>query len=279
MSTANAHEGQVRRVQFACLAGVLLLLIGLWANMPYLLAEHRRLELWKIAGLWCGDVMGFLWFARFAFAHAVLRDPLTSVQPGEGRKSFKLVILAGVVAVVIDLVFTLYLMADERGGYARGHVAEAQVVAIQQHRRPAATGYDLECTFKDATGARHEAHLRVLATHHQLPTALPVDAVRVLSTRATDQRSIRIRYDPRLPERAWIDGLGWEDENGLYWFSIGTACLQAALTAIFLLLLRPLSAVSAWPWWWDIYKVVPLAAEIVCMLGMGFIDRLVDSLA
>ena len=76
---------------------------------------------------------------------------------------------------------------------------------------------------------------------------------------------IRIRYDLRLPERAWI--------------SVGTAVLQAAVTALFLLFLRRYSASGVWPWWWDIYKVLPLAAETFCMLAMGLIDRLMDSLA
>ena len=279
MSIADAHEGQVWKVRFACVAVAALLGIGLWANMPYLAAEHRRLELWKIAGFWIGDVMGLLWFLRFTFAHAVLGDPLAAVSPSDGRRSLRLVTWAGVAALVIDLAFTFYLMRDERDGYARGQVAEAQVFAIQEHKRPAATGYDLDCTFRDEAGAPHQAHLRVLAAHHVLPATLPAEPARVLSARGEGQNMIRIRYDPRLPARAWIDGLGWEDENGLYWFSVGTSLLQAAATAVFLLLLRGHSASGVWPWWWDIYKVLPLAAETFCMLSMGLIDRLMDSLA
>jgi hypothetical protein len=65
-------EGRVRKVRFACVAVAAAVAIGLWANMSYLAVEHRRLEFWQIVGLWTGDVMGLLWFARFAFVHAVL---------------------------------------------------------------------------------------------------------------------------------------------------------------------------------------------------------------
>jgi hypothetical protein len=247
--------------------------------MPYLAVEHRRLEPWKMAGFWIGDIMGLLWFLRFTFAHAVLGDPLAPVPASDGRRSLRLLVWAGVAAILIDLALSLYLMRDERDGYTRARVAEAQVFAITEHKRPEATGYDLDCTFRDEAGTPHQTHLRVLASHHVLPATLPAEAARVLSLRGEGQNIIRIRHDLRLPERAWIDGLGWEDENGLYWFSVGTSVLQAAVTALFLLFLSRYSASGVWPWWWDIYKVLPLAVETFCLLAMGLIDRLMDSLA
>jgi hypothetical protein len=156
---------------------------------------------------------------------------------------------------------------------------EAQVVVIQEHKRELATGYDLDCTFKDENGVQHRAHVRVLAKQHMLPGSLPAETVRVLTARGEGQNLIRLRYDPRLPERAWIDGLGWQDENGIYWVSVAVTAFQAGLTAVFLLLLTPGSSGGMWPWWADIYKVLPLVAEAFMMLLMGLIDRIMDSVS
>lgn len=274
----HTAEARVWQTRLACVAVAGALAVGLWANWPYLDVEHRRLEAWQIAGLWAGDVMGLLWFLRFAFTYAALGEPLAPVPVSDGRRRLRLLALAGVAALLIDLAFSFYLMGQEREGYARGKLANAQVTALKVHERPAATGYDLDCSFRDQAGMAHQAHMRVLAPHHRLPSALPPEVVRVLEARGEGPKVIRIRYDPRLPARAWIDGLGWEDENGLYWFSVGTACLQAGAIAIFLLVLKGRTTGDTWPWWWDTYKALPLAAETFCMLAMGLIDRVMDSL-
>ena len=283
--TAVAHtwlphtlEARVWQTRLACVAVAAALAVGLWANWPYLVVEHRRLEAWKSAGLWAGDVMGLLWFIRFTFTYAALGEPLTPVPVSDGRRRLRALALAGVAALLIDLAFSFYLMREEREGYAGGKVADAQVMALKVHQRLAATGYDLYCAFRDQAEVAHKAHMRVLATHHILPTTLPAEAARVLEVRGEGPKVIRIRYDPRLPARAWIDGLGWEDVNGLYWFSVGTACLQAGAIAIFLLALKGRTTGNTWPWWWDTYKILPLAAETFCMLAMGLIDRAMDLL-
>jgi hypothetical protein len=281
MGNVTLNAGQLWKVRFACAVVLALLAVGLWANLPYLAAEHHRLEPWKIAGLWTGDVTALLWFARFAFIHAVLGRPLVPALASDVRGRFRFVLWSGVAALVVDLTMTLYLMHDERAGYARGHVTTAQVSAIQVHKRPEATGYDVDCHFRDESGAGHAAHVRVLAHRHEFPAGLPGAAIAVLSSSGTGAKAIPIRYDPSLPERAWIDGLGWQDENGLYWFSLGALALQAGLTALFLLLLATprRSTAGSLPWWWDAYKALPLAVESFLMLGMGLIDRFMDWLS
>ncbi|HSU56777.1 MAG TPA: DUF3592 domain-containing protein [Candidatus Dormibacteraeota bacterium] len=274
----EASARQLRKVQLICLAICGLLGLALWANMPYLIVEHQRLETWQIAFLWIGDFTALLWFVRFAFVHAVLGRPLTDVLLSEGRKTRKVVVIASIGAMVLDLVFTVYLMVNERAGYQQGVVTQAEVFAIQVHKRELATGYDLDCRFKDELGIQHQAHLRVLAKRHEMPSGLPYPAARLLEGASDADHHIPIRYDPRLPERAWINGLGWEDENGLYWFSVGTLLLQGGLVLLFLLLLPRSPRDRTLPWWWDMYKAVPIAAEAFCMLAMGLIDRLADKL-
>lgn len=260
----------------ACLALLAAMAFGLWLHLPYLSLEHRRLEWWKIVGLWFGDVSAVWWFLRFAFAHAVLGRPLEPEQMG-GRRRRRLwaVGVALLVAMLIDLGFTLYLMHDERAGYERGAVAAAEVTSVRRHDRSAADSYDLDVRFTDAANVTHDAHVRVYADRHVLPPALPPDAARVLRT-LQRRTPIRIRYDPQFPTRTWIDGLGWDDENGLYWLSLLTLFFQAMVLGIFLLSLVKHTTQGVAPWWRDTYKAVPLAVEAFWLVTMGMIDLLLD---
>jgi hypothetical protein len=56
-----------------------------------------------------------------------------------------------------------------------------------------------------------------------------------------------------------------------------TLFFQAWVTALFLLLLKRHTAREFLPWWWDIYKVLPLASGAFWLFAMGLIDRLLDS--
>jgi hypothetical protein len=275
-TSASATDAHVRGVRLCCLAVLALLALGVWAHLAYLLIEHRRLEPWKIIGFWAGDTAAFVWFARFAFAHALLGEPLTQISVSVGHKRFTLFALGLGLAMLLDLAFTLNLMHDEREGYARGLVAEAQILNVKESKRPEATWYDIDCRFGDHAGAIHEAHLRVEAENHEFPAALPEEAARALGEPGQQNKAIRIRYDPKHPARAWIDGLGWRDDNALYWFSLLTLFFQAAVTALFLLLLNTHSAVGVWPWWWESYKTIPLVVQAFWMLALGLIDQLMD---
>ncbi|MFO1486999.1 MAG: hypothetical protein U1F65_00840 [Verrucomicrobiota bacterium] len=235
-----AQEKQVQKVRWICALTLVGLLVGIWANYPYLVVEHRRIESWKILGLLTGDIAGFYWFLRFSITHAGFGEPLTDVPRNAAHKELKRLVLIGVAALAFDLSFTVYLMLAERSGYAHGVLAEAEVVKIQEHKRPLATGYDLNCQFKDQFGQVWQTHLRVLASRQEFPTGLPVEMVRMLQSKGKDLGSIRIRYDSNFPARTWIDGVGWEDENGIYWVSISLIGLQAVVTLLFFFVPIPL---------------------------------------
>lgn len=264
-------------MRFACVVVVIVLAVGLWAQMPYLTVEHRRLESWKIVELWCADILALFWFTRFTIVHAIQGEPLVAVPRDDGRHRIKVVAMVGVGALLVDLAFCLYLMGDERELYLRGVTTEAQVLAIQERKRGLATWYELECSFKDNTDLLQTAHLRVEAKNHVLPATTPSETVQVLTSHGRSQNVIRIRYDPQFPHRAWIDGLGWDDGNRIYWFSLLTLFFQAWVTALFLLLLKRHTTREFLPWWWDIYKVLPLASGAFWLFAMGLIDRLLDS--
>ena len=55
-----------------------LFAIGLAFHWPFLVCEHRRIELWKGVLIWLSDglaVLGFLWFG---LAHFILSKPFSS---------------------------------------------------------------------------------------------------------------------------------------------------------------------------------------------------------
>jgi hypothetical protein len=273
MSGDPYDNARLRNLRILCILVVGIAFAAVWASLPYLYVEHRRLEGWKMLGLWSSDFVALYWFARFVFPHAVFARPFASVAVSEGRVHFKSVILAGVTALVIDFAFTLFIMYDERTGYNQGLIAQGQIVDLQIQKRELATWYEFDCEFSDSSGVKHVAHLRVEAERHVLPL-LPPGLIHALEN--PDPTTFPVRYDPRLPERVWVDGRGWENGHGIYWFSILTLAFQTPVLALFLILLAQSSKSGTMPWWWDVYKVLPLACEAFWLLAFGLIDRLLD---
>lgn len=278
MQAIQSSEKQVRNVRLACLALAVFVVVAAWAHWPYLSVECRRIKPWMMIGLWSGDVFALFWFLRFAFTHAVAGEPLSSVSAKDARRQARQLVIMGLIALAADLGFSLYLMWDEHQTYAKAVPTKAEVAQVQVIKRPEYTWYELDFRFKANDGAYHEAHMRVGAKAHILPGNLPIEAQALLSGQETNQSLIPIRYDSEFPSRAWIEGTGWEDENGIYWFSVGVLLVQGVLTLIFFLFLKAYSIRGILPWWWDIYKVIPIVAEAFLMLMGGLIDRFMDAI-
>src|SRR5207244_6824257 len=100
--------------------------------------------------------------------------PLAATRLSERRRRLWLVTSAVLSAVAIDLIFTLWLMHDERVAYAHGRVTEAQISNVKIRKRASATWYEIDCQFKDQSQVPREAHVRVYAEHHVLPMKLPM---------------------------------------------------------------------------------------------------------
>src|SRR5947209_1799577 len=113
--------------RLGCLAVALLVVAALWADGSYLAQEHRRLEPWKIAELWCADMVALWWFVRFAIVHAIQGEPLSPLPLEDGKKQMRGVAITGVTVLAVDLVLTLSLMYDERVRYSQGAITNGQV--------------------------------------------------------------------------------------------------------------------------------------------------------
>jgi hypothetical protein len=272
----SLKKKQLWNIRLFCLLLTGLLGVAIWAHMPYLIVEHRRIESWKFVGLLSGDLIAVAWFFRFVCDHAIFAQPFSALPVRDGRRHFRVAAIGGIAAIIIDLAFAFHLMAIERRGYERARVIEAQVLTIQTHNRSAATWYEVECSFLDEAGQQHKVHLRMQADRHVLPPELSAQTVLALTTPSQAGGLISIRYDRNHPPRAWIDGSGWEDHNGFYWFSILTLFFQTLVTGLFLMLLIPYARGNVLPWWWDGYKVFPLKVQAFWMLTLGLIDRFLD---
>src|SRR4051812_47665253 len=112
MEIVNSRERQFLKMRILCAVVAVAFAVGLWANLPYIVVEHQRLESWKIIGLWIGDFMGLVWFGRFVMVHVILEEPLMSTAVVDKRRRLKFLIAIGVAAMLVDFAFTLYLMRD-----------------------------------------------------------------------------------------------------------------------------------------------------------------------
>lgn len=278
MLTTLARENQVRNIRLVCVALTVFVAAAIWAHWPYLSVECRRIKPWMMVGLWSGDVFGLFWFVRFIFTHALAGEPLVPIPVQDARQQIRQLVTMGLIALAADFGFSLYLMWDEHQAYAKAVPIQAEVARVQVIKRPEYTWYELNFRFKANDGAYHEAHMRVGAKGHVLPGNLPLEVVALLSGQKTNQSNIPIRYDPKFPSRAWIDGAGWEDGNGIYWFSIGVLLVQGALTLLFFLFIVRHAIQGSLPWWWDIFKVIPIVSEAFLMLMGGLIDRFMDAI-
>ena len=237
--------------------------------------EHRRLEPWKILELWSADVLALFWFVRFTMLYAIAEEALGASRIENGRQRLKSFATIGLAVIAIDLLLTLHLMYDEHVRYTKGIIAEAQATAIHKSKRELETWYELTCQFRDERTLPRTVYLRVEAKGHALPSGVTAETFQTVAT--CTPGPVRIRYDPAFPNRAWIDGAGWEDGETIYWFSMLTLFFQSAITALFLIFLAVELKNNILPWWWDIYKVLPLAIGAFWLFMIGLIDKLMDS--
>ncbi len=226
-----------------------LLAFSAWVHWPWLWAENSRLDPISRFLVWSSDVYSVL-----LLIWLVLRHYLVTVD-AEHRASPALPgsrwLIAGLVlAWGTDLAVTLYTAYEESAGHA---AAERVTGAITAGRlsRSGQVGY-VSCRFQDRGGRWH-------LSHHQVGlSGVPAPTVRAIQAGAFPL-PVQIDYDPRRPERCWIDGFNNEDGNRLHWMS--ACCL------LFQGILVPCSAVVG-VWFVRVgsiplYRVLPFAAAMV----------------
>jgi hypothetical protein len=271
-----ARLRSVRRT-LAALVGLagLGLAVGLWAFLPYLEREHRRLEPWKSFLVWVGDLTAFLWFVRFTVRHFLLRKPFPS-RAGPLGAEWLFAWFSLLLALGWDLGVTLSVRHDERAGYQRAEVAAGQVVSLAVKEYPTAVWYHLECEYADRAGVRHAAHFTVLEARPEgFRPDVPGAVKQALRARQVPF-PLPVAYDPRWPARSWVAGSGWDDGHRLHHLSLLILLYQAMSLPLFALLLcanvRP---GGAYPWWYDLHQAFPFLVEAAVFLLFGAAELLV----
>ncbi|MEO6436709.1 MAG: hypothetical protein ABIP55_13245 [Tepidisphaeraceae bacterium] len=273
---AQRRRGAVRGWTFALLA---LAVFAAWAIGPYLSGELRRLEPWKIAVLYSGNLIAAAWFIRFTVQHFVLDAPLEDQPAGPGaRLVLKVFFVSMIAGLALDAAFTVYLRYQEGVRYGVATPTTAVVRQMSTNHASQGKNWTLHCEWRDAQVQDiHRASLRVHAGVSggvaSLPPALPGDIARLLE-RDEMPAMAPIRYDPTWPARAWLEGVP-DDDNGLFFVSLFVLMIQGVVIL--------LAAIAAWanafgpaavlPWWLELGKMIPAGAEVVVMAFVGALFR------
>jgi hypothetical protein len=137
------------------------------------------------------------------------------------------------------------------------------------------TKYDLTCEFTDAAGAGHEAWFTVRETRDGYAPPVP-PAVAAALRAGRVPFDVGVSYDPRWPDRNWVRGSGWDDNDRLHYFSLLPLVFQVITLPVFAALLRSAAqGGGTLPWWHDLYKAYPMLIEAGCLLLFGTIELLV----
>jgi hypothetical protein len=276
------HLEPTRRNAWVRLWTLLVLAVGafgIWASWQYLTAELRRLEPWKLAAVFCGDAVALLWFVRFAFAHLLLNRPLLDEPAGaRARTRVVLFVASMIAALALDVGMTIYLHVVEQQRYELALPATADVHGMSTHHGSKGRNYTFDCTWRHPeTGSTHPATLRIHASRDRMNARWdfpPMVASAMVDQLLKDQApaNLPIRYDPAWPGRAWIEGVS-DDENGLFYTSLFVHFGQAFAVALITIIAwgRAFGAggMHVWPWWLELGKIIPTAAQLLVIAFVG----------
>jgi hypothetical protein len=279
---ASNHEDAEKRraaVMRWSLALFVVAAFGAWAIGPYMRAELRRLEPWKVAAIFSGDAIALLWFIRFSITHLVLGWPLEDRPAAVGaRWALAAFLISMVGGLALDSAFTIYLNYQDAVRYEVATKTTAGVSGMTMNHGPKGRNWTLLCEWRDeATQRTFHAPLRIHASvSHNVPTMPPELSGEIAEVLKRNEipPTAQVRYDPQWPARAWIEGVP-NDENGLFFVSLFVLFVQ--LVAVVL------AAVGAWasvfggagvvPWWLDLSKAMTTAAEVAVLAFVGAVFR------
>jgi hypothetical protein len=251
-------------VLLLCLLTCAGLMFG-FLSLPLLAREHQRLETWKAVLIWFGDVNVLFWFLSYTARVLIGHDRLDDA-PVPSRESQHRAILAIVGALLIDVAITLLVMYGEKSGYDASEIAVGQIRSLKAKSYGGVRiNYELTCAFLDMQGNQHEAFLAISETGNGAPKEFPValDQATQQALRAgVVPFAVTIRYDPNFPKRVWFDGLGWDGEDRIYWWSLLIDFCQLPSLALFFVLVHDFKKRHhVYPWWHELYRILPLVIE------------------
>ena len=261
---------RVTRLQVAgLLLGVAgLCAFGFWGMWPWLVEAHRRLEPWKVVGIWIGDVSALvcaLWVgvSFFLFGSRPLPEEVAT------RRHRSAVIALG-VGILLDLGFSWYVHREDQVGYDTGASTTAEVRAVRRADAP----YVLECHYTDDQGKAYQADVRTYEDKaREPPEGLGVAERKELRFKPLPF-TIRIRYDRSWPRRCWVEGAGVRDASDLHTLSFLLMIFQVPLLLLLWAAPREPKLKGTFLARHELYRLFPLLVEAGVLAFFGLLAGL-----
>jgi hypothetical protein len=267
-----------RRLFLASAVLPLFLAIGLYAFWPMIRQEVERRQWWENVWSFSEDAVAVFWYFRFVVPY-LIGDPQSTGRSKhrdtDVASEWRRVAISMAVGAAMAICSAAWAFHAEKSSYL---VAAKTVAAGRCTNHKAfsdSVHYRIDCHFADSTGAEHKFWVIAVDARAHPPAGYPVDVVEALR-HGIREFPVPIRYDPSHPQRAWIEGTGGIDENGVQWASLVMLMFQMMGLAVFALKflprLRDEVRRGTVPWWVEIYKVMPLALEAICLGVFGFLE-------
>jgi hypothetical protein len=253
---------------------------GIWVCWPKIVMDHGRLEPWKIAVQWTGDVTALFWFLSFFVRRFILRQPWKGreVTAKTARRFVWITSGSLLLGIAISLGMDFYLDDEEERAYEKAEQVEGTILAVRREALTRqGTVYSLTCRFSDRQGQSYTLTIPVFdrTLGGMGPEVAPA------TTQAIRSRSVpcpvALCYDPAWPERFWLRGVGPDSgaylEGGYSGLSKLVMVGQALPLVFLVLLLWQQCRGNLIPWWYQVPSFVPFMIEAVFLAIFGPIFR------
>jgi Protein of unknown function (DUF3592) len=195
-------------ILFACVGCLALFVAAVQVHLPWLAAEHRRLEPWKVPVVWMSEAIGLLSFVGYTISVALPAGP----RPRTPGKFAVRVVLLG---ACLDAAFSGWSLAAEYLAHGRAVRVPAEVVAGKaRETHPGHTTFTFTCTFRDPNGGVHAAWFP-LVRNADVPVPVQQAIVGGQLPAAID-----VLYDPECPGRTWLADVEYSDDGRVYFYSL-----------------------------------------------------------
>ena len=262
------------RLLLAILALPLFLAVGLHAFWPMIQQEIERRKWWETVWSSSEDALAVFWYLRFVSSN-LFRRSQSNIRQWSGidgiASEWRRVALSMLIGAAIAICSEAWAFRAEKSGYQAATTTLAEGRCTNSKVFPDTKHFKIVCHFVDQLGIEHDFWVIAVDSPGHPPTGYSAELVIALR-RGVKTFPIAIRYDPGHPQRAWIDGTCGIDENGIQWASIALLTFQMmgllCFALIFLPRLHNEALRGVFPWWVDIYKIMPLAIKAV-ILGLA----------
>lgn len=223
---------------------LVLVVIGVSTNLPWLLAENSRLEPWKIPFIWSSELAAFVLFMEYGLQQIV--------QTRWNRS--RITVHAFIVATLLDLGLSAYSIIEENAAHNRALPAAGTVDAGYSWMESSGhTRYTLDYRFHDQTGKQYGGW------YSDISDGVP-DDVRAAVDNQNFPANIAVSYDPKWPTRSWLADVPYSHDNRLFIYSLFVIMLSVPLGGALALLHRSMS-------WFPDARMAPFfsATWILCL--------------